>query len=401
LWSNSALRIILEVVGRIVSYRLSGLISIAVATMLLTSCGKPPGTQGAAPPTVTVVTLKAQPIDLTRELPGRTRAYQISEVRPQVNGVIKRRLFTEGAFVQEGQSLYELDDAIYQAQAQSAEAALQKAQATLHVAQLAASRADEIRKIGAISQQDHDNAIATLEQAKADVAAAEANLASSKVNLRYARIAAPIAGRIGGSTVTPGALVTANQSASLATVTQLDPIYVDVNQSGSEWLALKQEIESGRVHTVASGASTKIVLPDGSMYQHEGKLQFADVIVDPATGNLMLRIIVPNPEGLLMPGMYVRAIVNEGVLQNGILVPQRGVTRDNKGMAVAMVVDAANTVQLKTLKTSRAVADQWLVEEGLAAGDRVIVEGIQKVQPGKPANPVEESASSSSTSVTQ
>jgi len=196
-------------------------------------------------------------------------------------------------------------------------------------------------------------------------------------------------------------LVTANQTTSLATVTQLDPIYVDVNQSGSEWLALKQEIESGRVHMVASGASTRIILPDGSAYKHEGKLQFADVIVDPATGNLLLRIIVPNPENLLMPGMYVRAVVNEGVLQNGILVPQRGVTRDNKGNAVAMVVDVTNTVQVRTLKTSRAIGDQWLVEEGLSAGDRVIVEGVQKVQPGKPANPVEETASSISASITQ
>ena len=340
-------------------------------------------------PQVTVVTLKNQPVSLTRELPGHTSAYLISEVRPQVNGIIKRRLFTEGAYVREGQPLYEIDDALYQAQYQSAAASLQKAQATLQVAQLAGNRAAELVKEGLISKQDNDNAVAALGQAKADVAAAEATVASSKVNLAYAHITSPISGRIGGSSVTPGALVTANQTTALATVTQLDPIYVDVNQSGNEWLDLRRDIEQGRIQASGTGTSTKIILQDGSTYGREGKLQFADVTIDPATGNLMLRVIVPNPEGLLMPGMFVRAIVNEGVLPKGILVPQQGITRDPKGSATALVVDKDNLVQVRTLQVSRAIGDQWLVDEGLSVGDRVIVEGLQKVMPGKPANPVE------------
>lgn len=340
-------------------------------------------------PQVTVVTLKQQSVSLTRELPGRTSAYLIAEVRPQVNGIVKRRLFTEGAYVKAGQPLYEIDDSLYKAQHQSAQAALQKAQATLKVAELAANRSSEVLKVGAISKQDNDNAIAALGQAKADVAAAEAAVASSKVNLDYAHIVAPISGRIGGSSVTPGALVTANQTAALATVTQLDPIYVDVNQSSGEWLQLKREIELGRVEAKGSGTPAKIILQDGSTYSREGKLQFADVTVEPSTGNLMLRVIVPNPDGLLMPGMYVRAVLNEGELSNGVLAPQQGITRDPKGIATALVVNTENKVEPRPIKVSRTVGDHWLVEDGLAAGDRVIVEGVQKIQPGMNVTPTE------------
>jgi len=358
--------------------------------LVISACGKQQaGMPAGFAPQVTVVTLKQQAVSLTRELPGRTSAYLISEVRPQVSGIVKRRLFTEGAYVKAGQSLYEIDDALYQAQYQSAQAALQKAQATLKVAQLAAERSNEILKIGAISKQENDNAQAALGQAKADVAAAEAAVTSSKVNLAYAHITSPISGRIGGSSVTSGALVTANQPTALATVTQLDPMYVDVNQSSSEWLDLKHEIESGHVEAKGSGTPTKIILQDGSTYSHEGKLQFADVTVDPTTGNLMLRVIVPNPEGLLMPGMYVRAAVNEGVLSKGLLAPQQGITRDPKGTATAFVLDKDNKVEPRSVKVSRTVGDQWLVEEGLASGDRVIVEGLQKIQPGMTVNPSE------------
>ena len=254
---------------------------------------------------------------------------------------------------------------------------------------MAATRAAELVKQGLISKQDNDNAVAALGQAKADVAAGEAAVASNKVNLDYAHITSPISGRIGGSTVTSGALVTANQATALATVTQLDPIYVDVNQSSSEWLALKREIDTGRVEAKGSGTPAKILLQDGSEYSHEGKLQFADVTVDPTTGNLMLRVIVPNPEGLLMPGMYVRAIVSEGVLPNGVLAPQQGITRDPKGSATALVVDKDNKVELRQVNVSRTVGDQWLIESGLAAGDRVITEGVQKAQPGMTVSPVE------------
>jgi len=340
-------------------------------------------------PQVTVVTLKQEPVSLTKELPGRTSAFLIAEVRPQVNGIVKHRLFTEGAYVKAGQPLYEIDDALYQAQYQSAQAALQKAQATLNVAQLAANRSNEILKIGAISKQENDNALAALGQAKADVAAAEAAVASSKVNLTYAHITSPISGRIGGSSVTSGALVTANQASALATVTQLDPIYVDVNQSSGEWLELKHEIESGRVEAKGSGTPSKIILQDGSAYSREGKLQFADVTVDPTNGNLVLRVIVPNPDGLLMPGMYVRAALNEGVLGKGVLAPQQGITRDPKGGAIALVIGKDNKVEPRVVKVSRTVGDQWLIEDGLVAGDRVIVEGVQKVQPGMAVTPVE------------
>ncbi len=376
------------------SGRLAGVLGVLL--VLLSACGKQQGgAMSGFAPQVTVVTLKAGPVALTRELPGRTSAYLISEVRPQVNGIVKRRLFTEGAYVKAGQSLYEIDDALYQAQYQNAQATLQKAQAGLQVAQLAANRAAELVKQGLISKQDNDNAVAALGQARADVAAGEAAVATAKVNLNYAHIESPISGRIGGSSVTPGALVTANQATALATVTQLDPIYVDVNQSSSEWLSFKREVEAGRVQARGSGTPAKIVLQDGSEYSHEGKLQFADVTVDPSTGNLMLRVVVPNPDGLLMPGMYVRAVVNEGVLPNGVLAPQQGVTRDPKGAATALVVDKDNKVELRNVRVSRTVGDQWLVEDGLAAGDRVIVEGVQKVQPGMSVNPVEAGTQSS------
>jgi len=369
-------------------YRSVGVISLTVAA--LCACGKQQGGMPAGyAPQVTVIALKQQPISLTREFPGRTSAYLISEVRPQVSGIVKKRLFTEGAYVKAGQHLYEIDDALYQAQYRSAQAALQKAHATLNVAQLAADRSSEILKIGAISKQDNDNAQAALGQAKADVASAEAAVASSKVNLDYAHIVSPISGRIGGSSVTSGALVTANQATALATITQLDPIYVDVNQSSGEWLELKHEIELGRVEAKGSGTPAKIILQDGSTYSREGKLQFADVTVDPTTGSLMLRVIVPNPDGLLMPGMYVRAVLNEGTLSKGVLAPQQGITRDPKGTATALIVDKDNKVEARPVRVSRTVGDQWLVEEGLAAGDRIIVEGLQKVQPGATVNPVE------------
>lgn len=335
---------------------------------------------GAQP--VTVVTLKSQPVTLTRELPGRTSAYLVAEVRPQVNGIVKRRLFTEGGQVKAGQVLYELDDAIYRADYNNAEAALAKVQAALEVAKTSARRSAELAKIDAISTQDNENAIAALRQAEADVAAAQAAMQRSGVNLGYARITAPISGRIGKSTVTQGALVSANQTDALATVQQLDPIYVDVTQSSSEWLQLKQEIDAGRVKVSGAGTPVKIYLEDGDSYAQEGKLQFADITVDPTTGSFLLRIIVPNPKSTLMPGMYVKALLSEGILNEGVLAPQQGITRDQKGEATAMVVGADDKVEQRVVKVSRTIGDQWLVDEGLKAGDRVVVEGLQKIQPG-------------------
>jgi membrane fusion protein (multidrug efflux system) len=370
-------------------------VAVLSAALLLAGCGgaapggRPMG--GGPPPQVTVVTLKAESVTLTRDLPGRTNAFLVAEVRPQVSGIVKQRRFTEGALVKAGQPLYELDDAIYRAQLNSAQASLQKAQATLAAARLAADRSRELVKIDAVSAQDNDNAIAAFGQAQADVAAGQAAVTNGEVNLAYAHIVAPISGRIGKSAVTQGALVTANQTAAMATIQQLDPIYVDVNQASSEWLQLKQEIEAGRAQSGAAESPVKIILTDGRTYDHDGKLQFADVTVDPTTGDFLLRAIVPNPDGLLLPGMYVRAVLDEGILPQGVLAPQQGITHDPKGNGSAMVVNRDGKVEPRIVKASRTIGNQWLIDEGLAAGDRVIVEGLQKVQPGMTVKAVESS----------
>ena len=293
---------------------------IALSAALISACGgrAPAANPGArAAPQVTVVTLKIGPVQLKRELPGRTNAYLIAEVRPQVSGILKRRLFQEGALVKAGQPLYDIDDAIYRAQLESAQASLAKAQASVAAAKLTAERTQELIKIDAVSKQDNDNAVSAYGQAQADVAAGKAAVANAMVNLTYAHLTAPITGRIGKSAVTVGALVTADQTAPMATIQQLDPIYVDVNQASSEWLRLKQEIDSGRAQSGAADSPVTIVLADGRTYGQRGKLQFADVTVDPTTGDFQLRAIVPNPNGELLPGMYVRALLDEGVLSQG------------------------------------------------------------------------------------
>jgi membrane fusion protein (multidrug efflux system) len=309
-----------------------------------------------------------------------------------VSGIVKRRNFTEGGTVVAGQVLYDLDDNLYRAEYESAKAGLRKAQTIESAARLAAARSAELARIDAVSAQDNEGAVAALGQAEAETAAAQAAVASSEINLAYAHIVAPIGGRIGKSSVTQGALVTANQAAALATIQQLDPIYVEVNQSSSEWLALKQDIDAGRVQTDRSGAPAKILLENGEPYAHEGKWQFADVTVDSTTGNFLLRAIVPNPNVLLLPGMYVRAILNEGVRSQGLLAPQVGITRDPKGIASALVVTKDGKVESRAVRVSRTIGDQWLVEEGLSAGDRLIVEGVQKVQPGMKVQAVERAA---------
>jgi membrane fusion protein, multidrug efflux system len=365
---------------------------IFAIALLLTACGgagKPAGGFGDMTPQVTVVTLKEQPVTLRRELPGRTNAFLVAEVRPQVGGVLKKRLFEEGSLVKAGQPLYEIDDAIYRAQLESAQATLAKAEATVSAAQLAADRARELIKIDAVSRQEYDNAISSSGQATADVAAGKAAVANASVNLSYAHLTSPISGRIGKSSVTVGALVTANQTAAMATIQQLDPIYVDVNQASSEWLHLKQEIDSGRAQSGAADSPVTILLTDGRTYGQKGKLQFADITVDPTTGDFLLRAIVPNPNGELLPGMYVRALLDEGTLSKGILAPQQGITRDPKGNATALIVNAQGKVEAREVKVSRTVGDQWLVDDGLASGDRVIVEGLQKVQPGIAVKAVE------------
>jgi len=370
---------------------------VIAATIALSACGAgaPHGMPGAGfAPQVTVVTLRLQSVELTRELPGQTNAHLVADVRPQVSGIVEQRLFSEGALVKAGQPLYELDDRLYRAQYNSAKAALQRAQATMVAAQLAAKRSAELVKIDAVSAQDNDNAVAALAQSQADVASAQAALDSTATSLAYAHISAPISGRIGKSTVTPGALVTADQTAPMATIQQLDPIYVDVSQSSREWLQLRQEIVDGRVKAMGNEAPVEILLINGSRYEHDGKLQFAEVTVDPTTGNYQLRALVPNPDGLLLPGMYVRAVLSEGVLAQGLLAPQQSIIRDPKGNATALVVNHDGKVEPREVKVSRTVGNQWLIDDGLVAGDRVIVEGLQKVQPGMAVKPVEATAAS-------
>ena len=349
--------------------------------------GAPPPGAGMPPPEVSVVTLMPQTVTVARELPGRTTPFLVAEVRPQATGIVKERLFVEGGLVKAGQPLYQLDDAVYRADVASARAALARAEATLNTATLNARRSDELVKIEAVSRQDNENAQAARQQAQADLASARAALERAEINLAYAKIASPITGRIGKSSVTPGALVTANQEATLATVQQLDPMYVDVTQSSSELLALRKQLAAGRLK--AADLPAEIVLEDGTRHAHKGRLAFSETTVDPATGSYTLRIVVPNPDQVLLPGIYIRAVVGSGTRENAILAPQRAITRDPKGNAFAMVLDAESKVQMRPVKVSSTVGDQWLVEEGLAAGERVIVEGLQKVRPGMPAKVAE------------
>ncbi|KAB2874007.1 MAG: efflux RND transporter periplasmic adaptor subunit, partial [Burkholderiaceae bacterium] len=348
------------------------------------------GVQPPAAPTVGVVAVQAQRVALDAELPGRTAPYQIAEVRPQVGGLIKARLFREGSDVKAGDVLYQIEPASYRAAYGSAQAALAKAEANLVAVRAKAERYQELVAIHAISRQDHDDAAAALKQAEAEVAAARAALEADRINLGHTRISSPISGRIGRSSVTPGALVTASQAGALATVQQLDPIYVDVTQPSTTMLQLRRALEAGQLERSSNGAAAKVKLEleDGSTYALPGKLQFSESTVDPSTGAVTLRAVFPNPKGELLPGMYVRAVIEEGVKAGALLVPQRGVQRDATGKPVAYVVGADGKLQLRTLVAERAVGDRWLVTDGLAAGDRVVVEGLQNARPGVAVNAV-------------
>jgi membrane fusion protein (multidrug efflux system) len=332
---------------------------------------------------VFVVTPEA--LRLSTELPGRTAAYQVAEVRPQVGGLIQKRLFVEGADVKAGSALYQIDAASYQAAVNAAKAALAKAKANLLTSGPKVARFKELVAIEGVSRQEYDDAVAADEQAKADVASAAAALESASINLRYTQVSAPIAGRISRSAVTPGALVTAGQAAALTTVQQLDPMYVDVTQSSEDLLRLKRELDNGSLKKEGGQARVTLLLADGSTYAEAGKLQFSDVSVDPGTGNVTLRALFPNPKHDLLPGMFVRARVETGTDERAIAVPQQGVTRDAKGNAVALVLGKDGKVEQRMLVTGATLGDKWLVKSGLAAGDRLIVEGVQKVKPGAPA----------------
>ncbi|MEW5683393.1 MAG: efflux RND transporter periplasmic adaptor subunit [Pseudomonadota bacterium] len=356
---------------------------LLASALVLSACGgsKPAGFDPNAPANVGVVTVRTQPTTLTTELSGRTSASVVSEVRPQVNGVIQSRLFTEGANVRAGQPLYQIDQAIYRAALDSASAALAQAQATATSAKLKADRYRELVAINAVSKQDNDDAQAAAQAAQATVQAQRAAVQQARINLDYTKVRAPVSGRISRSTVTPGALVTANQATAMATVQNLDTIYVDVTQTAADLLKLRQAMAKGSVGAPTS-ADVRLILEDGSVYPIPGKLTVSDITVDPGTGSVGLRATFPNPDGALLPGLYVRARLEQGVATQAILVPQAAVSRDAKGGATVYVVDAAGKAQLRNIAVSRTVGDQWLVTGGLKAGEQVIVEGLQRVRPG-------------------
>lgn len=366
-------------------FRPSFLVTL-LAVALLVGCDKQDSsaaaTSAAAPAQeVSIVTLKNEKVTLHRELSGRTHPFLIAEVRPQVSGIIEERLFTEGALVKQGQSLYQIDNALYLAELNSAKASLQRAKASLSSAQRTAKRAKSLRATGAISQQGHDDAITGLEEAQASLAVAQATLQSRQVTLNNARISAPISGKISISEVTRGALVTANQPQSLATIQQLDPLYIDVTQSSNEWLKLQRQLESGALSR-SEDLAVRITLEDGSEYPHAGRMTLTDVTVNQSTGSFALRAEVPNPDHLLLPGMYVRARINMGTREKGLLVPQRSVARDARGETFVMLVNDSNEIERRTLVVNQTIGDQWLVDSGVEPGDRVVVAGLQKIRPG-------------------
>lgn len=372
-------------------------LSLVVAVLLMAGCSKSnqqgPGAGGAEHVAqVTVVTIKAQPVALKRELPGRASAYAIAEVRPQVGGILKRRVFREGADVKAGEVLYEIDPALYQAALGNARAALAKAEANQVTIKLKAQRYAELAKSGVISKQDNDDIVASLGQAEADVTAAKSAVQTAEINLGYTRITAPIAGRIGKSEVTAGALLTANQANAIATIQQLDPIYVDVTETSGEMMRLRREFLEGSLRTVNGAVRTdrahikvNLLLEDGTQYDLPGKLRFADVTVDENTSSVTVRAEFPNPKHEILPGMYVRAVIEAGMQQHAMLVPQQAVTHDPTGAALVLVLTPQGIVEQRHLNVDRVVNNQWVIRDGLQDGEQVIVEGAQKVKVGDKA----------------
>jgi len=399
--------------------------AVLFVALFLQGCGQQESPPAPPVPEVATVTVQPQQVVLTAELPGRTSAYLVSEIRPQVNGLVQKRLFTEGSDVKAGDVLYEIDPAPFKAALDNAAANLDvvrktadrapaalaaslasvtRQKATLDLARTNRQRSENLLKDKAVSTSDHDQAVTNADVAEATLRVADAQVDSDRlavaaseaavkqaeaaleivrINLGYTRITAPISGRIGKSTVTDGAIVTAYQPVALATIQQLDPIYVDVPQSTAELMRLKRRLEDGRLNRDGANQNqVQLLMEDGTAYPLKGTLQFRDVSVDPTTGSVILRMIFPNPNGVLLPGMFVRAVVQEGVHGQAILLPQQAVSRDTKGNPVALIVDAAGKVGQRRLGLDRTIGDQWLVSSGLAAGDRVIVEGMQKVRPG-------------------
>ncbi|MDQ1212009.1 efflux RND transporter periplasmic adaptor subunit [Pantoea anthophila] len=375
--------------------KIRGLSPLAAVLMLsgsflLTGCDNNKSEQAAQqPPEVGVVTLKTEPLKISTELPGRTSAYRVAEVRPQVSGIILKRNFIEGSDIKAGQSLYQIDPATYQAAYDSAKGDLTQAQANARIAQLTVKRYKPLLGTKYISQQDYDTAVATAAQNDAAVQVAKANVETARINLAYTKVTSPISGRIGKSSVTEGALVQNAQTTALATVQQLDPMYVDVTQSSEDFMRLRSELESGQLKQTDGKASVTLLMQNGSTYAQKGTLEFSDVTVDETTGSITLRAIVPNPDHTLLPGMFVRARLEEGTNPNALLVPQQAVTRTPTGQATVMVVGADNKVESRQVTTSQAIGDKWLVTDGVKAGERVISTGLQRAKPGAQVTPQE------------
>ncbi|MFE8034277.1 efflux RND transporter periplasmic adaptor subunit [Thiohalocapsa marina] len=376
-----------------------------VSMLLLAGC-EGAGNQGAADPAgaagkpvaeVGVIRIAPQPLTLRTELPGRTAPYAIAEVRPQVGGIIQARLFEEGSQIEAEQQLYQIDDARYRAAFDSAAAALQRSRATHARARMKAERYADLLESKSVSQEDYDDVQVALKEAAASVAVDEAALAAARIALDDTRVVSPIAGRIGRSSVTQGALVTANQPMALATVRQLDPIHVDLTQSSAQVLRLRRALEDGRLQR-PGGEQPKVtlILEDGTTYPHAGRLAFSEVNVDEGTGSLTLRATFPNPDGVLLPGMFVRALVEEGLRPDAILAPQQAVQRDRRGNPYVFVLGDDGTIEQRQVETNRALQDQWLIDAGLQPGERVVVDGLQKVKPGDTARAVEADAPSAS-----
>ena len=356
---------------------------IIVSAALLAGCNDQGETQAhPAEPQVIVHVVEKAPLAVTTELPGRTTAFRIAEVRPQVSGIVLKRNFTEGSDIEAGQSLYQIDPATYQADYDSAKGELAKSEAAAAIAHLTVKRYVPLVGTKYISQQEYDQAIADARQADASVIAAKAAVESARINLAYTKVTSPISGRIGKSNVTEGALVTNGQATELATVQQLDPIYVDVTQSSNDFMRLKQSVEQGSLHKDSASSTVELVMENGQSYPLKGSLQFSDVTVDESTGSITLRAVFPNPQHTLLPGMFVRARIDEGVQPNAILVPQQGVTRTPRGDATVMVVNDKSQVESRAVVAAQAIGDKWLISEGLQPGDKVIVSGLQKARPG-------------------
>ena len=358
------------------------LIPLFFSSVIITACDNKPAVKTTMEPEVGVVTLAPSSVNIKSELPGRALAFEIAEIRPQVGGIIIKRNFVEGDKVSKGESLYQIDPAPLQARLDSAKGALAKAQATANNVRLTLNRQSALIKSNYVSRQDYDTTRSQLNEAQANVAVAKADLEQATINLRYANVTSPIDGISGKSSVTVGALVTANQENALVTVQRLDPIYVDLTQSVQDFLRLKEEKANGQIAQQQGKIPVELMLENGKPYRHTGTLEFSDPAVDETTGSVTLRAVFPNPEGEILPGMYVTALLDEGSQQNVLMVPQQGITHNEQGKATTLILDQENVVQLREINAVKAVGNQWLVTAGLRPGDRVIVSGLQRIRPG-------------------